>query len=408
MTHTGNLRSTPADSVINSETFTSKDRLKTSDVTTTYFTSFQFGQTGDWDSQVSNGGTKTYNATLGGIDLGVSSTLDSESIFQTRRVMSYVPGRASGLSGAYRLSNLTSGIRYRWGIFDENNGAFVEVNGSNIYCVVRSNTTGSVVDSSVPRSSWNEDKLDGTGRSGITLDLTKQQLIYIEYEWYGAGEVKYYFVIDGRKRLVHVASHANHISTVYCRTPFLPIRAEVKNLTGATGGGILYFGSVSHVSEGDSARRGQTQNIASPITGYSCATAGTFYPVFSGRLKSTALNALVKPLSMRLSSLNHTSDGLHWRIIFSGTLTGGTWVDFPIADPVSQYNTTATAISSGYTLVAGFQPASAAGQLITFPLENNPLGRGLLGTVSDQITLAVAGVNNTTTVMWSIDWLEER
>jgi hypothetical protein len=320
--------------------------------------------------------------------------------------MSYVPGRSSGLSGAYRLSNRTPGIRYRWGIFDENNGAFFEVNGNDINCVVRSNTTGSVVDSSVPRSSWNEDKLDGSGRSGIILDLTKQQLLYIEYEWYGAGEVKYYFLIDGRKRLVHVASHANRISTVYCRTPFLPIRAEVKNLTGAADGGILHFGSVSHVSEGNADRRGQVANIASPITGYTLTTADTFYPVFSGRLKSTSLNALVKPIGFRLSTLGH-SEGLHFKVLFSGTLTGGTWVDAPVVDPVSQFNTTATAISSPAILFAGYQPPSTAGQLIVFP-QDAPLGRGSLGTVSDQITLAIAGTSNNTTVMWSIDWIEER
>ena len=396
----------PRDRSINSENFTTKDRLKVSEVTTTYFTSFQFGQTGDWDSSRSNSGTTTYNATLGGMDLGVASTLNSESIFQTRRVMSYVPGRSSGLSGAYRLSNLTPGIRYRWGIFDENNGAFFEANGSDINCVVRSNTTGSVVESSVPRSSWNEDKLDGSGRSGIILDLTKQQLPYIEYEWYGAGEVKYYFLIDGRKRLVHVASHANRISTVYCRTPFLPIRAEVKNLTGAADGGTLHFGSVSHVSEGNADRRGQVANIASPITGYELTTAGTFYPVFSGRLKSTSLNALVKPLGFRLSTLGHT-EGLHFKVLFSGTLTGGTWVDAAVVDPVSQFNTTATAISSPAILFAGYQPPATAGQLIHFP-QDAPLGRGTLGTVSDMVTLAIAGTSNNTHVMWSIDWIEER
>ena len=396
----------PRDRSINSENFTTKDRLKVSEVTTTYFTSFQFGPTGEWDPLTSSGGTITYNATLGGMDLGVSSTLNSQSIFQSRRVMSYVPGRSSGLSGAYRLSNLTSGIRYRWGIFDENNGAFFEVNGDDINCVVRSNTTGSVVDSSVPRSSWNEDKLDGSGRSGIILDLTKQQLPYIEYEWYGAGEVKYYFLIDGRKRLVHVASHANRISTVYCRTPFLPLRAEVKNLTGASGGGTLYYGSVSHVSEGNADRRGQVANVASPITGYTLTTAGTYYPIFSGRLKSTTLNALVKPIGFRLSTLGHT-EGLHFKVLFSGVLTGGTWVDAAVIDPVSEFNTTATAISSPAILFAGYQPPATAGQFISFP-QNAPLGRGSIGTVSDMVTLAVAGTSNNTTVMMSVDWIEER
>jgi hypothetical protein len=396
----------PIDRSINSDNFTTKDRLKVSEVTTTYFTSFQFGPTGEWDPSTSSGGTITYNATLGGMDLGVSSTLNSQSIFQSRRVMSYVPGRSSGLSGAYRLSNLTSGIRYRWGIFDENNGAFFEVNGDDINCVVRSNTTGSVVDSSVPRSSWNEDKLDGSGRSGIILDLTKQQLPYIEYEWYGAGEVKYYFLIDGRKRLVHVASHANRISTVYCRTPFLPLRAEVKNLTGASGGGTLYYGSVSHVSEGNADRRGQVANVASPITGYTLTTAGTYYPIFSGRLKSTTLNALVKPIGFRLSTLGHT-EGLHFKVLFSGVLTGGTWVDAAVIDPVSEFNTTATAISSPAILFAGYQPPATAGQFINFP-QNAPLGRGSLGTVSDMVTLAVAGTSNNTVVMMSVDWIEER
>ena len=401
------LSRTPAPTeFLTSENFTSKDRIKTSDITVTYFTSFQFGQTGEWDSSRSNSGTTTYNATLGGMDLGVASTLDSESIFQTRRVMSYVPGRTSGLSGAYRLSNITAGIRYRWGIFDENNGAFFEVNGSDISCVVRSNTTGSVVDTSVSRSSWNEDKLDGTGPSGITLDLTKQQLPFIEYEWYGAGQVKYYFLIDGHRRLVHATSHANRISTVWCRTPFLPIRAEVKNLTGAADGGILHFGSVNHVSEGDAARRGQVANVASPITGYTLTTAGTFYPVFSGRLKSTALNALVKPIGFRLSTLGH-SEGLHFKVLFSGVLTGGTWVDAAVVDPVSQFNTTATAISSPAILFAGYQPPATAGQFISFP-QDSPLGRGTLGTVSDMVTLAIAGTSNNTVVMWSVDWVEER
>jgi hypothetical protein len=320
--------------------------------------------------------------------------------------MSYVPGRTSGLSGAYRLSNITAGIRYRWGIFDENNGAFFEVNGSDISCVVRSNTTGSVVDTSVSRSSWNADKLDGTGPSGITLDLTKQQLPFIEYEWYGAGQVKYYFLIDGHRRLVHVTSHANRISTVWCRTPFLPIRAEVKNLTGAADGGTLHFGSVNHISEGDAARRGQVANVASPITGYTLTTAGTFYPVFSGRLKSTTLNALVKPVGFRLSTLGH-AEGLHFKVLFSGVLTGGTWVDAAVVDPVSEFNTTATAISSPAILFAGYQPPATAGQFISFP-QDSPLGRGTLGTVSDMVTLAIAGTSNNTTVMWSIDWLEER
>jgi hypothetical protein len=42
------------------------------------------------------------------------------------------------------------------------------------------------VDTRVPQSAW-ADPLDGTGPSGYTLDLTRMQMWYIDYSWYGAG-----------------------------------------------------------------------------------------------------------------------------------------------------------------------------------------------------------------------------
>jgi hypothetical protein len=42
------------------------------------------------------------------------------------------------------------------------------------------------VDTRVPQSQW-LDRLDGTGPSGYRLDLTRMQMFYIEYSWYGAG-----------------------------------------------------------------------------------------------------------------------------------------------------------------------------------------------------------------------------
>jgi hypothetical protein len=48
------------------------------------------------------------------------------------------------------------------------------------------------IDFRVPQSSW-YDKCDGTGASGYTLDLTRMQMWYIDYSWYGAGVVRYGF-----------------------------------------------------------------------------------------------------------------------------------------------------------------------------------------------------------------------
>ena len=48
------------------------------------------------------------------------------------------------------------------------------------------------IDFRIPQSSW-YDKCDGTGASGYTLDLTRMQMWYIDYSWYGAGVVRYGF-----------------------------------------------------------------------------------------------------------------------------------------------------------------------------------------------------------------------
>jgi hypothetical protein len=57
-----------------------------------------------------------------------------------------------------------------------------EYRGSTISGCLISKT----IDFRVPRSQW-LDPLDGTGPSGFTLNLTRMQMFYIDYSWYGAG-----------------------------------------------------------------------------------------------------------------------------------------------------------------------------------------------------------------------------
>jgi len=61
-----------------------------------------------------------------------------------------------------------------------------EYRGSSISNAVVSRT----VDVKVPQSAWT-DPLDGTGPSGYRLDLTRMQMWYIDYSWYGAGFIRW-------------------------------------------------------------------------------------------------------------------------------------------------------------------------------------------------------------------------
>jgi hypothetical protein len=55
------------------------------------------------------------------------------------------------------------------------------------------------VDTRVPQEEFSIDKLDGTGPTGYNIDLTKIQMAYIDYSWYGAGKIRYGFKTRAEK-----------------------------------------------------------------------------------------------------------------------------------------------------------------------------------------------------------------
>jgi hypothetical protein len=83
------------------------------------------------------------------------------------------------------------------------------------------------VDTKYPQSSWNIDKCDGTGPSGYNIDLTKMQMFYIDYSWYGAGYVRWGFRgADGNVIYCHKLINNNVNTEAYMRSGNLPGRYE--------------------------------------------------------------------------------------------------------------------------------------------------------------------------------------
>jgi len=91
------------------------------------------------------------------------------------------------------------------------------------------------VDDRVPQSEWNLDTMDGNGPSGFTLDLTKMQMFYIDYSWYGAGFVRWGLRgIDGTVFYVHKLLNNNTNSEAYMRSGNLPARYESNTFAKTT------------------------------------------------------------------------------------------------------------------------------------------------------------------------------
>ena len=83
------------------------------------------------------------------------------------------------------------------------------------------------VDTRVPQNLWNMDKCDGTGPSGVNLDLTKMQMFYIDYSWYGAGAIRFGFRnTKGEVFYCHRFINTNQNTEAYMRSGNLPARYE--------------------------------------------------------------------------------------------------------------------------------------------------------------------------------------
>ena len=390
---------------------TSKNRVKVSTQEITDFVSYINGKHSDvFDELVIGTGSSTLDTYLGMIKLEVGGSAGDSVIRQTRRIQRYIPGRQNEVSMSVRFGNPVAGIRRRYGLFSDQNGAFFEDGGDgNYYVCTRRNTAGGVIDTRVAREDWNYDKMDGTGPSGITVDPTAIQLAVIEYEWYGAGQVEFKFVIDNNSFPVHRFNHANRQETTWASAAALPVRVELTNVAGTPGTHTFFHGSHSFATEARTEILGRQLNIATPVAGKTLTTANTFYPVVAIRLKASALESVVIPDVYSGATLDNTS--IFVKVVEGATVTGGTWVDYG-GDSAIEYNLTATSFTGGNTIETVYVIAGNMGSQYQFAERSlTQLQRSTTTTLGDTpvtFLVAIAAINANKKGWASLGWIEVR
>jgi hypothetical protein len=100
---------------------------------------------------------------------------------------------------------------------------------------VSSCTVSKRVDERYPQSQWNIDRCDGTGSTGFNLDLTKMQMFYIDYAWYGAGAIRFGFK-DQKGEIIycHRIANSNRNTEAYMRSGNICSRYETNTLPPLT------------------------------------------------------------------------------------------------------------------------------------------------------------------------------
>ena len=388
-------------------------RLRVSNPVSLFDSQFQYDKNPLlWNEQVVGSGSSTHLPNESSIRMDVTTT-DADSIIrQSREYFRYQPGKSQLIILTFIFGSTETNCRKRVGYFDDNNGYYVENNNGNVAIVRRTKTSGSVVNDSIAQTDWNIDKLDGTTFSGITLDTSKNQLLFIDMEWLGTGRVRFGFMIAGQIHYAHEFLHANELDTVHITTANLPVRYEITNT-----GTLVVADSMKQVCSTVISEGGSFEERGFPFS------ASTAWP------EVEAGTTEVPIISIKANTAINSIDNRGNEVILQDISIAAALADVHIRfrRNANVGNTSFTTVSSqsgmdydisGNTVVAG--SGDIVGQS-TIPVgdrkdsgtsifsRNNklPFGFDIDGTNADTFTItAESRPGGTTNLTVSVDWLE--
>jgi hypothetical protein len=321
-----------------------------------------YGLDNNFLDKIFNGGSVTFQPNQAAARLTTSSNTNSRVVHQTKFYHHYMPGKSQQILSSFNFYAANANVTKRTGYYDDNNGIYFEQAGDGtLSWVIRTYVSGSPVENRKTQAQWNIDPCNGTGGSTFVLDITKTQLIFIEFQWLGVGTVTVGFVHEGAFVPCHTFHHSNSLTTVYMSSPNLPVRCEILN-TGATAG--AYFDQICStvLSEGGYVEAGIDWAVTNPTL--KTVTAGATLPIIAIRLK-TAFKTYANRMIVRMGNLNMFSDGesIKWRLLKlpdSTYLNDTTWTDVD-DDSGVQYNVDATTWTDGDEMDSGWVGASTQG-----------------------------------------------
>jgi len=169
-------------------------RLVTTQPYTLFDSQNRFREDDQFDTGLTGGGTTTYLQYESAVQLNVGTASGDQVVRQSFRNMPYQPGKGLTFLATFVMGEPKANLRQRVGYFNTNNGAFLQQDSGAVSFVLRSNslpTPGTPSDiRTVNQADWNVDPMNGNGPSGRVLDLTKNQILYMDFEWLGTGDVR--------------------------------------------------------------------------------------------------------------------------------------------------------------------------------------------------------------------------
>lgn len=396
-------------------------RLRISQPFTLFDSSHRYRLNNKWNTFTAGTATIVHSFHESVMKMNVGTDQGDKAFMETKRVFSYQPGKSLLTMNSFLFNQAKTGLRQRVGYFSANNGIFLEQSNNDLYIVLRSYSSGSLVETRVSKDDWNVDKFDGTGYSssvtstpgghGSGLDITKTHIFCSDIEWLGVGDVRTGFITDGKFIIAHIFHNDNLNDKTYMSTASLPLRYEIENIANTASPSTMQNICSTVISEGGYELGGKARSVGLAVNQPRDLTAnGVFYPVVSIRLKPGNLDAIVVPTGIGVTGV---SSGIYrYAIKTDATINGAIWSSVPQdgGNTAVQYNTNnSSTMTGGIILEQGYFSTSAQAtgsvnlspDLFRYQLERN----SFTGTPA-VLTLAVEGQKNGDDVLAVLNWQE--
>jgi hypothetical protein len=186
----------------------------------------------------------------------------------------------------------------------------------------------------VPQSQWNMDKMDGTGPSGYNLDISKMQMAYIDYTWYGAGFIRFGFrAVNGDIVYCHKMPNNNVNTSAYMRSGNLPARFESFNqgpysrlVAGATTTRGSALGSTDTTLHVENAYGWPTSGFVMLQDGTNCELIQyTGIGAYNATVRGYPLTGLTRRTTYSIAGINAAGSFNASAYTFSGTASSVTF-----------------------------------------------------------------------------------
>lgn len=393
-------------------------RLRVSDPVTSFDSQNQYDMSPlQWENIFSGSGTATHLPNESAVQMSTGGTASGAASYrQTRQYFRYQPGKSQLILMTAVVGTAKANVRQRWGYFDSQNGLFFEQTSSGMSVVRRTFTSGTAVDNVVTQANWNQDKFDGTGKSGFNLDVSKAQIWWIDFEALYVGVVRMgVYNEEGLPISCHHFKNANALTTPYLTTANLPVRLEIENTAGASSLTTMKQICCSVISEGGfESDRGLYQSANNGTTVVATTNRRSILSIRPmGSFNGITNRALIDNLSYNILVQTGGAANVFYEILYNPTFSGTpTWTAVGTATSAMEYSVHGDAangtVSGGIVVDSGYieVAAKATGLVNREASSRLPLVINSAGTSPISLSIVSTSMGASTNLTASLTWKE--